>query len=150
VSVEIDLPAAFLELDEFLQTEGFTRRVEGPFGQYSDFCVMLRRDNLVVTMVSERGGWSVLAGRAGWREGFEPFVWRVCLTEGPVTTVDPTPATEADWLREHLAHVSQAVNAPWLSRRRLQDCLRISQRAMNMELLTPEAVARNAERDSTE
>jgi len=136
-----DLPAALLALEQFLIREGFTRRVMGPFGNYSDFCITLQRGKLVVAVASDRGWWSVLASCAGWREGFEPFVWRMCLTDGFIPAVDPTVEGDAAWLQEHLDHLFQAIDT-WAGRRRLRACLRDSRRRANLELLTPVRIGR--------
>jgi hypothetical protein len=101
-----------------------------------------------VTVLSDRGGWSLLARRARWRDAFEPFVWRMCLSDNATPAVDPSLAEEAEWLREHVADVTRAIEVPWARRRRLYACLRDCRRTANMQLLTPEAVARGSEESS--
>ncbi len=126
-----------VSLAERLVGEGFVPQRADTVNAIGDRILVFHRGRVVVTMISDRGVWDLLVGARGWRSGFEPFIWQLCLGGDEDPSVRPSVQKQARWLLTSLGAVADAVSS-WRARRRTKACLERRRVSVNKRILQPE------------
>ena len=109
-----DLPDPLAALAEHLRREGFERRERPPDREsFGDQVVALGGEGLDVTLIRDRGEWSIELAHPSWSERYDPDIWRAAL-EG-TDPMEPSPlADQAGWVAEQLDELRRAAADPAL------------------------------------